>query len=190
VWVRQIRVLLNAWPVAVLLALFPLQTELLIASAPAWAPKLGMGRVAAFWVIAAIGTAKLYWGYWFWRWVMGLIADTGRFHRLAVVVRQAASVVRAEGFADRFLAELQLRHTPDEWRKHPAVAAARRAGYVALFGIGAAPMYGARGPLGPVLAAAHWRDGVTAMALGNAVRIAYLMGGVELFRHLAAAAPY
>jgi hypothetical protein len=173
-----------------MLALFPLQTELLIAAAPAWAPKLGFGRLAAFWIIVAIGTSKLYIGYWFWRWVLRLIADTDRFHRLSALVRQGAMMIRAEGLSDRFFAELKLRHRPDEWRKHPAIVAARGAGYVALFGFGAAPLYGTRGPLGPVLAAARWRGGVTALALGNIVRIAFMMGGVELLRHLAKAAPY
>lgn len=187
---RKLRDLLHAWPVLVMLALFPLQTELLIASAPAWAPKLGIGRLVAFWIIAAVGTSKLYIGYWFWRWVIRLIADTERFHRVQGVVRDAAMLIRAEGLSDRFFAELKLHHKPDEWRKHPAVVAARGAGYVALFGFGAAPLYGTRGPLGPVLAAAHWRGGVTALALGNIVRIAYLMGGLELLRHIAAAAPY
>ena len=187
---RKLRDLLHAWPVAAMLALFPLQTELLIASAPAWAPKIGMGRLAAFWIIAGIATFKLYWGYWFWRWVIHLIADTERFHRVQSVIREGATLIRAEGLSDRFFAELKLRHRPDQWREHRVLKAARRLGYIILFGFGAAPMYGARGPLGPVLAAAKWRDGVTALALGNIVRIAYLMGGMELLRHLAKAAPY
>lgn len=187
---RNLRDLLHLWPVAVMLALFPLQTELLIASAPVWAPKLDIGRLAAFWIIAMIATVKMYYGYFFWRWVIHLIADTERFHRIQAVIRDGAVLIRAEGLSDRFFAELKLRHKPDEWRQHRVVVAARRAGYILLFGLGAAPLYGARGPLGPVLAAAKWREGVTALVLGNLVRIAYLMGGMELLRHLAAAAPY
>jgi hypothetical protein len=188
--VRKLHDLLHLWPVAMMLALFPLQTELLIASAPAWAPEMGIGRLAAFWIIAGIATLKMHWGYWFWRWVIHLIADTERFHRLQVVVREGAALIRAEGLSDRFFAELKLRHKPDEWREHRILRTVRGVGYVGLFGIGVAPWYGARGPLGPVLAAAKWRDGVTALALGNVVRIAYLMGGLELLRHLAVAAPY
>jgi hypothetical protein len=167
-----------------------MQTELLIASAPAWGRHIGVGRIVAFVFVASVATAKMYWGYWFWRWVSHLIADTERFQRLAGVVRQAAALIRAEGLSDRFFAELKLRHTPEQWRKHRVLSMARHAGYAVLFGIGATPVFGVRGPLGPILAAAGWRNGVTALALGNIVRIAYMMGGIELLRFMMTAAPY
>ena len=181
---RKLHDLLHLWPVAIVLAMAPLQTELLIALVPVWAPKVSVGQGAAFWIITVIATAKLYFGYWFWRWVLQLIADTERFHRIQSIIRDGAVVIRAEGLSDRFFNELQLRHRSGEWRQHRVLRMAKGVGYLVLFWIGAAPMYGARGPFGPILAAAKWTSGVTALALGNAVRIAYLMGGMEMLSRL------
>lgn len=180
----RFRELLHAWPLCVAVLLTPFQTEVLIATASTWGPRLGVDSFGSFGVVALLGTAKLYWGYWLWRWIIRLIADTERFHRLTGLVRQAAALIRAEGLSDRFFAELKICHRPDEWRQHRILKSARRVGYVILFGLGIAPVWGTRGSIEPVLAVASWRNGVHALALGNVIRIAYLMGGIELLQWL------
>lgn len=177
---RKWHELLHLWPVIVWVCLMPVQPDVLIFSAPVWSAELGVGMVLICVGIAVLATAKMYISYWFWRWVSRLIADTERYRRLKSLAHEAASIVRAEGLADRFFDEIRIRHQPDVWREHKIFRMARWAGYLALLGMGVAPASGTRGTCIPFLAATKWREGLHALALGNAFRVAYLMGGIKL----------
>lgn len=174
------RELLHLWRVVVWVCLLPLQPDVFIFSAPVWSARFGVHIALICAGIVVIATAKMGICYWFWRWVSRLIADTERYQRLKALVHEAASMVRAEGLADRFFDEIKLRHQPDVWSEHRVFKAARRAGCVALLGMGVAPVSGARSLCVPFLAATKWHGGLYALALGNALRVVYLTGGIKL----------
>lgn len=181
---RLKRVFCEFWPLVVAILLVPVQTDLLIATSGKWTSWLGVGPAVAVLFVVIIGTGKMYFSYRLWGWLRDLITDTERFQHFADVAKQAARLIWAEGFVDRALASLKLRHDQAHSYGKKLLTTARWGGSLFLFGAGLYPMWGVRAPLVVVIGVKKWHGGLCALALGSALRTAYLMGGLTLLLNL------
>ncbi|MCC6405233.1 MAG: hypothetical protein IT405_02495 [Candidatus Yanofskybacteria bacterium] len=166
------------WPLGVAVLTIPIQGDLLILSAETWRSWLGIGIVPAIVLVILITTGKMAWTYWFWGWLCDLIADTDRIQRLVAVAKQAASLIRQEGYIDRIFEELRVRRDQAHRQGRRLLTMTKWAGCGFLLGAGAYPAWGSRAPFLVVVGVTKFREGFYALVAGNAVRTAYLMAGI------------
>ena len=171
----------DSWPLGVAVLTIPIQGDLLILSAETWRSWLGIGVVPAIAAVILITTGKMAWSYWFWGWLCDLIADTDRIQRLIAVVKQAASLIRQEGYVDLVFEELRFRRDQAHSQGRRLLTMTRWAGCGFLFGVGVYPMWGVRSPTLLGVGVTKFREGFYALIAGNAVRTAYLMGGLSVW---------
>ncbi|MCC6934462.1 MAG: hypothetical protein IT406_02080 [Candidatus Yanofskybacteria bacterium] len=169
------------WPLGVAVITVPIQGDLLILFSETWRLRLGLGPAGAIVVVILITTAKMAWTYWFWGWLFDLVADTERIHRLVGLARSVASLARQEGYVDRAFEELRIRREQAHRYGRRLLTMTKWAGCFFLFGVGSYPVWGVRSPALLGVGVAKFREGFYALALGNAVRTAYLMGGILSF---------
>ncbi|MEK9208958.1 MAG: hypothetical protein AAB910_02675 [Patescibacteria group bacterium] len=171
------RHVVDFWPLGVAVLTIPIQGDLLILSSEAWRLWLGLGIVPATIIVILITTGKMAWTYWFWGWLCDLIADTNRIQRLIVVAKQAARLIRQEGYVDSFFDELRVRRDQAHRQGRRLLTMTKWAGWGFLSGVGVYPVWGVRSPALLGVGITKFRGGLYALVVGNAIRTAYLMAG-------------
>ncbi len=174
------------WPLLGIIFVFAVHTDILLVSHASIERRLGIGPVTFFVAISIFSFLQLAYEYWFLGWCKRAVIEQQKKDLWGRISRWLLQEGALWGVADLVeaifwcieivVAKLKILLQKINVRDHPKFRSAIiRGGYPTIFFFSILPIPGFRTPSLAVCWTANIKHGFTVIALGNAIRIAYLL---------------
>lgn len=172
------------WPVWLAVISVGLNTDLMILH---FQTQFRLERDSLLWVFVSIGglsTLKIYYSYWFYGWLAKMVVNIESVRDISDFAREIGVELKSNGYIARirnFVAEkLNIR----TYQNSRVIKLVKAGGYLPMLGFGVYPLSGTRGPTVILCRILGYFSGLCVLAVGNLIRVGYLLGGIQFFKSL------